>query len=398
MILVLRALGIGDLATAVPALRGLRGAWPDRPLALAAPGWLAPLVELTGCVDRLIPVDGLAGEGLDGVGMGADGAAGDADGAAGDGRRGRSPGEHRPGPSPGYPRRGPVAGGAGPYRAVNLHGRGPESHRLLRRATSAPLLAFACPAAGHADGPQWRADEHEVRRWCRLLDWYGVPADPADLELDRPDPSRCPVGVTVVHPGGKEPARRWSAGRFAAVARELDRSGHRVVVTGSPAERELTARVAAAAGLPATSALTGLGLAGLAALVAHARLVVSADTGVAHLATAYRTPSVVLFGPVRPEHWGPPPDRPWHRALWAGPVTEAASADAASSAEAVGWASVPGPAGTVGPADADPDGAHSGLHPALAAIGVDEVLAAAVAVDRLGRAGEVGSVPAFSRP
>ena len=30
------------------------------------------------------------------------------------------------------------------------------------------------------------------------------------------------------------------------------------------------------------------------------------------------TPSVVLFGPEPPTRWGPPPDRPWHVALWAG--------------------------------------------------------------------------------
>jgi ADP-heptose:LPS heptosyltransferase len=46
--------------------------------------------------------------------------------------------------------------------------------------------------------------------------------------------------------------------------------------------------------------------------------VVCGDTGVAHLATALRTPSVVLFGPTPPARWGPPADRPWHRVLWAG--------------------------------------------------------------------------------
>jgi ADP-heptose:LPS heptosyltransferase len=46
--------------------------------------------------------------------------------------------------------------------------------------------------------------------------------------------------------------------------------------------------------------------------------VLSADTGIAHLATALGTPSVVLFGPTSPARWGPPADRPQHRALWAG--------------------------------------------------------------------------------
>ena len=38
----------------------------------------------------------------------------------------------------------------------------------------------------------------------------------------------------------------------------------------------------------------------------------------AHLATAYGIPSVVLFGPTPPSEWGPPPDRPRHRVLWSG--------------------------------------------------------------------------------
>ncbi|MEJ7706779.1 MAG: glycosyltransferase family 9 protein [Nocardioidaceae bacterium] len=57
----------------------------------------------------------------------------------------------------------------------------------------------------------------------------------------------------------------------------------------------------------------------LAALVSSARLVVSGDTGVAHLASSYATPSLVLFGPVSPALWGPPrgPGHP-HVALWHG--------------------------------------------------------------------------------
>jgi ADP-heptose:LPS heptosyltransferase len=315
MILVLRALGVGDLATAVPALRGLRAAHPGEALALAAPGWLAPLVELVGAVTRLIPLDGISDE------------------AALATRR----------------------DAARPALAVNLHGRGPQSHRLLRRVRPGRLIAYASTEAGHTDGPGWRDDEHEVARWCRLLRWHGVPAEPGDLGLRRPA-GRYPGGLTIVHPGAKAPERRWPAHRFAAVARALAAIGHRVVVTGSAAERDLAATVASLAGLPASAVLAGrTDTGGLAGLVAGARLLVSGDTGVAHLATAYATPSVVLFGPVSPATWGPPPDRPWHRALWR-----------------------PRPAGRPGGPDA---------HPALLAIGVAEVMAAAGEVELASREG-----------
>jgi ADP-heptose:LPS heptosyltransferase len=59
-------------------------------------------------------------------------------------------------------------------------------------------------------------------------------------------------------------------------------------------------------------------LGALARLVAGAGRVACADTGVGHLATALGVPSVVLFGPTPPAEWGPPPDRPRHRALWTG--------------------------------------------------------------------------------
>ena len=293
MILALRALGVGDLATGVPALRGLRNAFPGETLALAAPAWLTPLIDLIGGVDRVVPANGL----LDGA---------------------------LPVPPP--------------RLAVNLHGKGPESHRLLQATQPQQLWAFGI-------GPQWTDEEHEVHRWCRLLRHYGVDTDETDLALAVPEVAG-PAGVTIIHPGAKSPSRRWPPDRYAAVARELRSAGHRVVITGSAAERELTVRVAAEAGLdPAAALITGL--AELAALVARARLLISGDTGVAHLATAYATPSVVLFGPMSPRRWGPPAGRAGHRALWHGTDSE------------------PG------------DSMEPGVHPALLAIDPAEVLSAA---------------------
>ena len=102
---------------------------------------------------------------------------------------------------------------------------------------------------------------------------------------------------------------------FAAVGQRLAARGHVVQVTGSTAERDLASRVAHLAGLPGEHVLAGR--TSLAGLAASALLVISGDTGMAHLASAYARPSVTLFGPVPPSEWGPP-RHPRHQALWRG--------------------------------------------------------------------------------
>ncbi len=246
----------------MPALRALRRAFPGHRLVLAAPRALEPLARRTGAVDEVVDCAPLA-------------------------------------PLP------PELHGADV--AVNLHGRGPQSTALLREARPRRLIAFG----GHV---AWRAGEREVDRWCRLLAESGIDADPAELDIDGP-PSD-PDGPLVIHPGAASGSRRWPTDRWAAVARA---AGRPVLITGGPDEHDLARRVAAGAGLPDDVNLAGrTDLDGLADVIARAAVLACGDTGVAHLATALRTPSVVLFGPTPPEEWGPPPDRPRHRVLWAG--------------------------------------------------------------------------------
>jgi ADP-heptose:LPS heptosyltransferase len=276
-LLILRALGLGDFLTGVPAYRALRAAYSEHQIVLAAPGPLACLAALTGAVDVLLPT-----------------------------------GELQPVRWAGPP----------PDVAVDLHGNGPASHDLVRALGAGTTMMYASAADPQAAGPWWAEAEHEVDRWCRLLEWHGVPADRRALRLDRPQVPPPVRGAVVVHAGAASPARRWPAERFAAVARELRQAGHRVVLTGTAAERPAARRVARAAGLRPGSVLAGrTALAGLAALVAAAQMVISNDTGVAHLAVAYGTPSVTLFGPVSPALWGPPAWDSRHVALWKGAGT-----------------------------------------------------------------------------
>jgi ADP-heptose:LPS heptosyltransferase len=281
-LLILRALGLGDLLTAVPALRALADAFPGHHRVLATPAALAPLAHHCGAIDEVADTAGLQ--------------------------------------APLDPRL------AGADVAVNLHGRGPRSHQLLAATGPRRLIAFASPAVpASAAGPRWQAGEHEVARWCRLLRCSGIPADPRRLDLAPPGPPRSgwpgggwPRGATLIHPGAGSGARRWPPARFAAVARAETERGHAVVVSGGPGEVRLACEVVDLAGRPPrlTVSAGGGDVLELARLVAAAGRVLCGDTGVAHLATALGTPSVVLFGPVSPAEWGPPPERPWHRALW----------------------------------------------------------------------------------
>jgi ADP-heptose:LPS heptosyltransferase len=272
-VLVLRALGLGDLLTGIPALRGIRRAYPEARIVLATPERFRRLAMLSGAVDELHPTPGLGM--LD-------------------------------------PLREP------PALAVNLHGSGPESITDLVALQPRAVLTHRHDAYPGLPGPPWRDDVHEVDRWCHLLEWAGIRCDPQDLGIPRPQGYPDRSGVVVIHPGAAYPARRWPPERFAEVAAALHDAGHDVVITGDANEVQLATAVADAAGLPQTSVLAGtLELLDLVALIADCRLLICGDTGIGHIATATGTPSVLLFGPTPPSRWGPR-GTGRHIAIWAG--------------------------------------------------------------------------------
>ena len=258
-LVALRALKLGDLLVAVPAIKGIRRANPEHRLVLAVPGWLDPVVDLVPGVDALLPTPGL------------------------DDLLPLPPGRVD--------------------TVVDLHG-GPDSRRVLEAL--APRRRCGHAASGW-DGPAWEDGVLERYRWARLVSGHAMPADPDDVGLAPPRvPSPAP-GAVVMHIGAFYGCRAWPVERFGTVARTLAADGHRVVITGSERERPRALHTAELAGLGEDVVLAGrTDLAELAALVAGAALVVSVDTGVPHLASAYRTPSVVIFGPGLVEEWGPP--------------------------------------------------------------------------------------------
>ena len=150
-------------------------------------------------------------------------------------------------------------------------------------------------------------DAHEVQRSLSLVATLGhaLPEDDdGALRVRRPGDAPLGAGYVVVHPGASVPARAWAPERNAELVAALAAEGRRVVVTGAPSERDLTALVAGRSGIDLGGRTD---FAGLADVLANAACVVVGNTGPAHLAAAVGTPVVSLYAPtVPPVRW-----RPW---------------------------------------------------------------------------------------
>jgi len=303
---VLRALHLGDFLCSVPALRALRGRFPMAEITLIGLPWVRPLIARYACLDRFLEFPGH--QGLEGVDRGPEETVRFA-------REARKEGYDL---------------------AIQMHGDGSVSNgfvALLGARMTIGYCPIGVPASARLDLELvWDPCEHEVLRWLRLVGLLGAEGSP-DLEFplmpgDWTEVCSLAAGLGIslddpivgIHPGARDPARRWPPDRFATVANVLSELlGAQVVVTGTSEDAEAAALVASAVDKGPVRNLVGrTSLGCLAAMMARMSLFVTNDTGPAHLAAAVGTPSVVVFGPTSPRRWAPL-DSARHRAVWSGP-------------------------------------------------------------------------------
>lgn len=290
-IAVLRALQLGDLLCAVPAFRALRSAVPEAKITLICLPWANGFAIRFGrYIDEFLEFPGF----------------------------------------PGLPERTFAAKQFPDFLAravesqfdlaIQMHGSGSFVNPLL-------LLLGARRNAGYYLPGEWCPDVArflaypqelpEVRRHLALMEFLGVP--PCGEELEFPllesdrhelaalDEARSlePGTYACIHPGARYASRRWGAERFATVADWLCQRRLRVVITGSADEIDLANTVETAMSGPSINLAGRTSLGALAALIGDARLVVSNDTGISHVAAALKVPSVVVVTGSDPKRWAP---------------------------------------------------------------------------------------------
>jgi ADP-heptose:LPS heptosyltransferase len=290
-VLVVRLRSIGDTVLTTPSLFALRRFLPGAQIDILLEDWVAPVLDGSGLVDRVITV----------------------------------------------PRESPTARAriarelrATHYDVVyNLHGG--TTATLLTRATGARhrvgfehyqyarLHNHAAPSSLDI----WQRPKlHSVEQQLALIGWTGVPVtDRPATKLVVTENALSSVAdklraadfagfakaepFAVVHPAAAFETKQWATERFARVTEELSGRGLTPVVIVSPREKQLAESLVNQSSARVI-ALTDLSLPEVTALASRARLFVGNDSGIAHIAAAAGAACVVVFGSSNVAHW-----RPW---------------------------------------------------------------------------------------
>jgi heptosyltransferase-1 len=114
------------------------------------------------------------------------------------------------------------------------------------------------------------------------------------------------AGYAVFVPGATVEAKKWPVENFAVLADKVHKKYQcNIVVVGTEAERETAEELQELADVPVINLAGRTNIRRLIAALAGAKIVVSNDTGPAHIAAALGVPMVLIFGFTNPARVGP---------------------------------------------------------------------------------------------
>ena len=153
--------------------------------------------------------------------------------------------------------------------------------------------------------------DHEIDRHFRFLSQLAgrtIPPEPPRFGWSAPPEVTVPGRYAVLNVGANEPGRRWPFAAFLKLADDLARRGLTVAFVGGPAEAACKAELAAADREGRFLDLIGrISLRGLMTLLRDAAVVVTNETGPAHLAIGLGAPTVMILGGGQYGAWAPFP-------------------------------------------------------------------------------------------
>ncbi len=287
-IAIFRALQLGDMLCAIPAVRALRAAYPDAEITLLGLPWAESFTQrFHKYFDRFIHFPGYIGL-----------------------------------PEQPFDERKFYAF-LEEIRAekfdliLQMQGNGTIVNQLLHQFGATHVAGFHNKDS-YVDSPlflEYPEDGHEIDRHLSLMKHLGIaprgrylefPLTAKDyLSFASLNLSVEPHKYICVHPGSRGTWRQWPPRYFAMLADYCSDMGFDLVVTGTESEKNITRQLISHLRHPAID-LTGLtDLGSLAVLIKNAFMLISNCTGVSHIASALQTPGIIISMDGEPHRWGP---------------------------------------------------------------------------------------------
>ena len=158
----------------------------------------------------------------------------------------------------------------------------------------------------------WRQKHtHSAEQQLALLGFVGVPVEDkpkSRLVVNNQTNSKLQIPnskFVLIHPVAAFDTKQWATENFARVAEVLQEKDLQIIAIATPKEREVLEKLKQSSKVPITI-FDNLTLPEITALASRAEIFIGNDSGIAHIAAAVQTPSVVIFGSSNINHW-----RPW---------------------------------------------------------------------------------------
>lgn len=290
-IAIFRALNLGDLICAIPAIRALRASYPKASINLIGLPWMASFANrFNHYLDGFVSFPGTAGLPEQPI---------DLDAFTHFLHRER----------------------AADYDLVlQMHGKGSVTNPVVAMFANRGMAGYYergeyCPDPGSF--MPYPEGLPEIERHIALMEFLGIPANGRALEFPVAPAELTEAAALLgehgigdkpyvcIHPGARDIRRWWAPRKFAEVADALAAKGYAIVFTGTQEEHSAVERVRDLMSLPSSNLAGRTELGVLGALIGRASLLVSNDTGVSHVAAATGTRSVVIFLASDPDRWAP---------------------------------------------------------------------------------------------
>ncbi len=278
-VLVIRLRSIGDTVLATPSLIALRRFLPDARIDILLEDWVAPVLEDFDALDNILTVGTTSKSRL---------------------KIARKIRQNK-------------------YDAVfNLHG-GTTSTFFVRASGAKHRIGFSTYQYSFLYNHRlpspidfWNKKTlHSAEQQLALFGFVGVPVK------DKPK-SRLAVNskfkiqnskFAFLHPVAAFDTKQWATEKFARIAEFLHGKNFEIIAVATKKEREVLENLQKFSNAPITI-FDDLTLPEITALASQAELFVGNDSGIAHIAAAVNTPSVVIFGSSNRDHWRPWTDAP----------------------------------------------------------------------------------------